>query len=109
MKFEIQKDKYKKARGGRSRILDIRCEKCDTHLLFYQKDGPGPLKRMYNDRIIDPEHIVGLEAKGLAGLDVMRCSECKEMVAVPYIYKKEERPAFRVFQDAVRKVIVKSR
>lgn len=40
----MKNDKYKKARGGWSRILDIRCENREQHICFYRKDGPGPLK-----------------------------------------------------------------
>ena len=49
MKFKS--DKFKKARGGYSRLFDIRCEKCGNHICYYQKDGPGILKRMYLDRV----------------------------------------------------------
>lgn len=45
-------DKYRIARGGWSRYLQVRCESCDYKLFNYQKDGPGPLKRSYMDRII---------------------------------------------------------
>ena len=37
MKFKS--DKFKKARGGYSRLFDIRCEKCGNHICYYQKDG----------------------------------------------------------------------
>ena len=39
------------------RLLDISCAKCDTHLFYYQKDGPGMLKRMYLDRIYGSKKI----------------------------------------------------
>jgi hypothetical protein len=51
MKNKFINDKYKKVRGGYSRLLDITCEKCGNHVCYYQKDGPGILKRMYFDRI----------------------------------------------------------
>ena len=38
---KIIKDKFQKNRGGTSRILDIACDHCGSHLTFYQKDGPG--------------------------------------------------------------------
>ncbi|KKS56835.1 MAG: hypothetical protein UV23_C0035G0007, partial [Candidatus Nomurabacteria bacterium GW2011_GWF1_42_40] len=50
--FTLKRDKFRKARGGYARILEIRCEKCGHFLALYQKDGPGPLKRMYVDRIL---------------------------------------------------------
>ena len=51
MKRQFVNDKYKKVRGGYSRLLEISCEKCGSVLCHYQKDGPGILKRMYFDRI----------------------------------------------------------
>ncbi|MDQ5929971.1 MAG: hypothetical protein QG594_1753, partial [Bacteroidota bacterium] len=47
MDIKFKNDKYKKARGGVSALLDIKCAHCGSHLFFYQKDGPGALKRMY--------------------------------------------------------------
>jgi len=90
-------DKYRKTRGGHSRFLDICCEKCGHHVCFYQKDGPGILKRMYKDRIL-----------GLKNTTKMVCPGCKQVLGVSIIYKKEKRPAFRLFVGAVVKKIVKS-
>jgi len=59
--IKFKNDKYKKVRGGYSRLLDIQCAKCKEHLLFYQKDGPGILKRMYLDRIFESPKYSGLE------------------------------------------------
>ena len=50
-KIEFKQDKYKKDRGGYSRLLEIKCQKCDNIVALYQKDGPGLLKRLYIDRI----------------------------------------------------------
>ena len=44
-------DTYKKARGGYARLLAVSCATCGTHLFYYQKDGPGIVKRLYLDRI----------------------------------------------------------
>lgn len=91
----MKNDKYSHARGGRSRILDISCEHCESRVCFYQKDGPGPLKRMYIDRMIgfktdDREFI---------------CPTCKRILGVQIIYEKEARPAYRLFQSSVKKKI----
>lgn len=94
----MKNDKYKKARGGWSRILDILCENCERHICYYQKDGPGILKRMYFDRI------GGLEV----GTDVFVCPSCKDILGTKMIYKKEDRPAYRLFVGSVIKKIVKS-
>jgi len=100
-------DKYKKARGGRSHLLIISCAKCGNKILEYQKDGPGTLKRMYFDRINAPEKLMGLQNKNLKNISILKCSSCKHILAYPYIYKKEKRGAFRVFQDALTKKIIK--
>lgn len=100
MKNKFKNDKYKKNSGGYSRLLDISCEHCGKHLFFYQKDGPGILKRMYIDRISEPDEIE---------LDInLICPECKRILAVPIIYEKESRPALRLFVGAITKKIVKS-
>ncbi len=93
----MKNDMYRQARGGWSRIFEISCEDCDTHVCFYQKDGPGPLKRMYLDRFIDkaPKE------------KVLICNKCGQELGLMYIYEKESRPAYRLFQDAVTKKIVK--
>jgi ribosomal protein S27E len=101
MDIKFKSDKYKKARGGYSRLLDISCEHCGNHLFFYQKDGPGMLKRMYLDRISESGEI-NLSTN-------LICPKCKKLLAVPIIYEKENRPALRLFVGAVTKKIVKSR
>lgn len=94
--YKIQNDKYQKARGGHSRVLDVRCEKCDAHLAYYQKDGPGMLKRMYVDRFIDVKP---------QGNDLV-CSICDQILGNYIIYKKEDRPAYRLYAGAVTKKVV---
>src|SRR3989344_1899935 len=97
MKFKS--DKFKKARGGHSRLLDIRCEKCGNHICYYQKDGPGILKRIYLDRI----------HQGKVNNKTLVCSKCKRLLGIKYIYEKEKkRPAYRLFVGSVTKSIVKS-
>jgi len=93
----LKNDKYKRKRGGYSRLLKISCEKCDSFVCFYQKDGPGDLKRMYVDRIYKPT--VSTTRKDLS------CSK-GHLLGVKIIYEKEKRPAFRLFIGAVTKKIV---
>lgn len=106
MKLNFKNDKYKKARGGYSRLLDIACENCGTHLFYYQKDGPGILKRMYFDRIYDSSTYTDLSSVGDA--PQLTCPKCRELIGVPIIHKKEKRPAFRLFVGTVTKKITKS-
>ncbi|MBI3632058.1 MAG: hypothetical protein HY225_01260 [Candidatus Vogelbacteria bacterium] len=95
----LKNDKYKKARGGYSRLLQICCEKCGEEICLYQKDGPGVIKRMYIDRMIEPK--VSVSNKNL---------ECpnSHTLGVKYIYDKENRPAFRIFVAAITKKIIRT-
>lgn len=97
-KYKIKKDKYRKARGGYSKILLIICTKCQEELLVYQKDGPGILKRMYDDRI--------LVIKNIKKTETLNCGSCKEMVAKAMIYKKENRPAWKVLRGKLQKKVL---
>ena len=79
-------------------MLEISCVECGAVVCHYQKDGPGSLKRMYLDRITDSQ--VSITGKSL---------ECPSghLLGIKIIYKKENRPAFRLFIDEVRKKIIK--
>lgn len=92
-------DKYRKTRGGYSRLLQITCQKCGTLVCQYQKDGPGNLRRMYIDRI--------LESKVLLTKRDYSCPK-GHLLGVKIIYEKEKRPAFRLFVDSVIKKIIKA-
>jgi hypothetical protein len=91
--YQIKRDKFQAARGGSSRILDIKCEHCLSHICFYQKDGPGSLRRMYVDRMID------LAPDG----DRLICHACHRELGVKVTWQKENRPAYRLFVESVNK------
>jgi hypothetical protein len=97
--YTVRKDKFQKARGGYSRLLDVKCEHCQSHIAFYQKDGPGMLKRMYQDRFID----LHPEEKELA------CRVCQRILGIRIIYKKESRVAYRLFAGAITKKIINNK
>lgn len=99
MKKAIKNDRFKKNRGGYSRILQIACQKCGAAICRYQKDGPGNLRRMYIDRISNPRVTLGRKD--------LTCSK-GHLVGVKMVYEKEKRPAFRLFVDSVTKKIVKA-
>lgn len=105
--FKVKRDKYKQARGGYSRLLDVCCRKCEKVVVVYQKDGPGNLRRLYLDRIFKPENLTNLQNKVIKNIKPLKCSNCNEVLGIPYIYSKERRKAFRLFQDAVIKRIIK--
>ena len=102
-KFSLKRDKYKSARGGYSRLLSVCCRKCESIVVVYQKDGPGNLRRLYLDRIFAPDSLVGLQNLKLSEIPVFKCKKCLEVLGTPYIYTKEKRKAFRLYQDSVVK------
>ena len=105
MNFKFKKDKYKNARGNYSRLLNLHCRVCGNLFVIYQKDGSGNLRRIYMDRIFHPKNLTNLEKKPLNEIKILKCFKCKEDIATPYIYKKENRKAFKVYQDMiVRKI-----
>jgi len=95
----FKNDKYKKVRGGYSKLLNVSCEKCGKHICFYQKDGPGNLRRMYIDRIYKPK--IPINKKEFS------CQN-NHILGIKINYIKENRPAFRLFVDAVTKKIVRA-
>jgi len=108
METTIKRDKYKSARGGHSRLLDILCRKCGQMVAVYQKDGPGNLRRLYLDRIFAPDDLTGLQTRSSKDIPALRCPACGEVLGTAYIYAKEKRPAFRLHQDAVIRRIRKA-
>lgn len=98
--FEFKNDKFKKARGGYSRLLAIHCASCEKSIALYQKDGPGPLKRMYIDRISK------LDIKPRKKGD-FTCPACGKILGTFFIYQKEQRPAIRLYQDSIFKKVAK--
>jgi phage FluMu protein Com len=106
-KTNLKKDKYREARGGYSRFLEVSCHHCEKVILTYQKDGPGELKRMYFDRIIAPEHLSELQNLSIKDIPELICPKCKYILAIPYVYPKEKRNAYRLFVGAVNKKVTK--
>jgi len=94
----MKKDKYLKARGGTAHMIDIGCAKCGALVLYYQKDGPGWLKRCYLNRIFAPtkweslQHSTDiLEAADLPNL----VCDCGEILGYPMKHR-DGRLAFRL-------------
>jgi len=105
MNFTFKKDKYTNTRGNYSRLLNLYCRICNSLLVVYQKDGPGNLRRLYMDRIFAPKNLTNLQNKPLKNIANLKCFKCKEIIATPYIYNKEHRKAFKVYQDMIIKKI----
>ena len=98
LKGVFKNDKYKKVRGGYSRLLQISCQKCGSSICTYQKDGPGNLRRMYLDRISNSKILINKKD--------FTCPK-GHLLGIKIIYKKENRLAFRLFVDSVVKKIIK--
>lgn len=103
--FKIKKDRYRIARGGYSRFLNIFCQNCSSHILLYQKDGPGPLKRLYLDRIVAPDKLVNLHT-GKAVPNLI-CGNCKQTIAIPGTYRKENRAVYLPLAYSITKKVTK--
>lgn len=107
-KFELKSDRFREARGGYSRVLEISCARCGGFQFHYQKDGPGPLLRLYLDRIMDSGRYRQAATRPVQSLPPFTCANCSEHLGVPVMYSKENRVALRLFQDSVRKKVVRS-
>jgi hypothetical protein len=94
--MKLKNDKFRKARGGYSRLLEISCSSCGYKLFDYQKDGPGIIKRTYVDRIYG-------DVKGAN----LRCKKCNNLFGNLTIYKKENRPAYAIKPGTIKKKIIK--
>lgn len=99
--ISFKRDKYKSARGGYSRLLNVCCRKCESTVLVYQKDGPGTLRRLYMDRIFAPNELSDLQSLDFKKVPILKCRKCGEVLGTAYIYQKEKRKAFRLYQDSI--------
>ena len=99
-KFKPNKDRYAKSRGGPSAFLYITCANCEEPKMVYQKDGKGRLLRCYSDRIAWPPELVDEQSKitteTIREIGSVVCSACENILAIPMVYKPENRPAYRL-------------
>jgi len=95
--MKLKNDKYRKSRGGYSRLLKIYCSQCNEFLCEYQKDGSGILKRLYLDRMYK---FVRTESKKLI------CNNCNKVIGNLGIYKKEHRPAYMLIPGSISKKLI---
>lgn len=93
-------DVYCQNRGGWSRFLVISCKACGTFLFHYQKDGPGPLKRCYLDRILNAKPKFNDHG-------FIFCPHCKACLGFNEPYTKEQnRPALRWAVEAINYKVI---
>ncbi len=102
--FTFKKDKYRANRGNYSRFLNIYCGNCGEFILLYQKDGSGPLKRLYFDRMFAPNKLAKIQDKNKIGkLPNLVCKKCKRLIGVPSIHEKDNRKVYLLLSFAVIK------
>lgn len=81
-------------------MLDLTCAHCKTHVMLYQKDGPGPLIRCYLDRIHEPKELINLhEVKDPP--QELKCPSCYATLGKIGIYTKENRPVFVLEENSI--------
>ncbi|NQV88842.1 MAG: hypothetical protein HQ488_00775 [Parcubacteria group bacterium] len=103
MNMQFKSDKKREDRGGGAQMFELSCSKCGTKFFHYQKDGPGPLLRLYLDRIHAPKKYVGLQARPLKDIMVLDCKKCGRLIGMPAMYKPEKRKSYRLFEGALSK------
>lgn len=93
--IRFKNDAYAKSRGA-PEMLAICCASCNSYIIGYQKDGPGPLIRCYLDRIHHPAEIKDRQYLRFIKktFPKLTCPHCHEVIGSPIIYKKETRPAY---------------
>jgi hypothetical protein len=96
--MQIKKDQYFKNRKGYAQFYALYCAKCKEKLAVYQKDGSGDILRLYADRISD-----SLYEKDFEPDKKFLCPKCGRPIGLGYVYQKENRPAYRLFQGAIKK------
>jgi hypothetical protein len=104
--YYFKKDRYRKARGGKTKLIDIYCSSCGTLLLIYQKDFlKGGLKRCYLDRIFYPPKYCDLQhredIKSVKDIPKLQCENCKTVIGTLMRYNKqgEDRLAYNLIQN----------
>jgi len=101
--FRLKSDRFRKARGGTARLVNIVCNKCGTQVLVYQKDGMGRLLRCYLDRIFAPLELERLQhdvyVREPRDLQPLVCRACDAILGVP-IRHHSGRLGFRLLQGA---------
>jgi L-amino acid N-acyltransferase YncA len=50
---------------------------------------------------------MNLQNKNIKEVPALKCQKCGEVLGTAYIYPKEKRPAYRLYQDSVIKRIRK--
>ena len=99
MIIKKKKDKFRKVRGGKATILDIKCGQCGNEIMVYQKDGTGNLFRCYLNRIFAPEKLAKLQydenIQEKNDMPNLVCKKCETLIGIPMKHQ-DGRLAFRL-------------
>ena len=99
MEKKLKNDRYRKIRGGKAFVVKVCCGKCGERVLTYQKDGDGPLKRCYLNRIMDPPKLEKLQyehaASSPSAVPPLVCPACTIVLGMA-IRHHDGRLAFRL-------------
>lgn len=107
--FTLKNDEYRKARGGKAFLIELSCANCNAHVLTYQKDGDGQLKRCYLNRIMEPDALEKLQYSAAEPSDVepLKCPSCEVVIGAP-IRHHDGRIAFRLRRGFFAKKRIKN-
>lgn len=86
-------------------MIDVSCANCGQKLLFYQKDGPGWLKRCYLNRIFGVEKWAQLQhdAKIKTPKDMPNLvCDCGNLIGNPMVHK-DGRLAFHLIRGSFKR------
>ena len=103
--IKFKNDFYSKARG-KPKLLNIRCSRCNSPIILYQKDGPGMLKKCYFNRIFAPvkySRLQNLRLKSPKDAPKLKCDNCSAVIGVPFIHdegKLKPRLAYRLVRGS---------
>jgi len=111
MAIKLIHDRYRMARGGKSKLVYVICAKCEGKIVLYQKDGPGWLKRCYLNRIFWPKRYEALQhdkrIKDPEDMPGLLCPSCRSLIGIP-VRHKDGRLAFTLMRGKFKRVNVKT-
>lgn len=109
--MKLKNDQYRKARGGKSKMLEICCARCNSNILTYQKDGDGGLLRCYLNRIFYPEQYEKLQHITTISkpqhMPNLTCVKCNALIGTPMMHL-DNRLAFRLHPGTFKKRVLKN-
>jgi len=107
--MHFRNDRYRKERGGQTRMIEISCASCDELLMVYQKDGypKQHLFRTYLNRIFWPEELEQLQyqAQSTGDMPSLDCPTCHTKVGTPMEYK-DGRLAYGLLQGTWKRTAI---